>query len=172
MPSEEPTVNSADMVSKSKLLAGSFGSRSIRIMANARNDIREIVTTAFALLIEPIAIVRLNAVTLSLPRTIALRFMRTAARVLTFMPPAVDWEAPPTHMRKSTKIKVTLRNPAGLTDTNPELRGVVELNIDCATLSYVLSPASELFCSRAKNTTMLMNRIMLVVYSAILVLRL
>ena len=92
-------------------------------------------TVYLARLIEPMAIVRSNAITRSLPFTMAFRFRRTAARVLTFIPPAVDCEDPPTHIRKSTNIRVTFRNPAGFTDMNPELRGVVALKMDCAILS-------------------------------------
>lgn len=86
--------------------------------------------TAPARLIDSWEIVRLNAVTLSLPNIIALRLTSIAPNVFTFIPPAVDCDAPPIHIRNIMKIRVPFRNEAGLTDTKPELLGVVELKID------------------------------------------
>ena len=56
--------------------------------------------TAPARLIDSWDIVRLKAVTLSLPNIIALRLTSIAPNVLTFIPPAVDCGAPPENWLK------------------------------------------------------------------------
>ena len=74
-----------------------------------------------------------------------------AANVFTFIPPPVDCDAPPIHIRKRTMRRVTFMKRAGLSDTNPALRGVAELNTDWVTLSAMSIPCMVLLYSRQKN---------------------
>ena len=57
------------------------------------------------------------------------------AKVFTFMPPAVDCDPPPTHIRKTNIISVTFIIDAGLTEAKPDDRGTNELKTDCTILS-------------------------------------
>ena len=143
IPSDDPTVNRAEQLSKSSAFVGSSGSSDIRISEYIRYETIDNATTAFARRIEPMAMERLNAVTYSRPVTIDLRLSHIAAMVLTLIPPAVDWDPPPIHIRNKMNKIVTSRKPAGLSDEKPALRGVTELNMDCTILSDIVMPASE-----------------------------
>ncbi len=110
-------------------------------------------TTALARRMESVAMVRWKAVTRGEPVTMARRLSHIAARVLTFIPPPVDCEPPPAHMRKSIMTSVTLRKPSGLTELNPALRGTAELNTDWVIFSIRVMPRRELEYSSTKNST-------------------
>lgn len=116
-------------------------------------------TTAFALRIEPTAMVREKAVTDGRPETIDLRFKHIAAKVLTFIPPAVDCEPPPIHIRNITTINVAGRNPAGFTEEKPALLGVAELNTDWVIFqrgsslqAYCYTRAQKMPCCQMRTT--------------------
>ena len=90
----------------------------------------ERVTTALARRIENTDMFLRKALILVRPVIMALRLSKMAAKVLTLIPPAVLWDAPPIHISMRITTIVTLRNPAGLTDENPALRGTALLNTD------------------------------------------
>lgn len=151
IPNESPTVNNADADSNSNGFNGKSGSSPTIIIEYIPYEIIEIATTAFARLIEPTDTVRPNAVTLSLPVIIALKLSNIAANVLTFIPPAVDCDAPPIHISIIIIRIVILVNDTGFNEVNPELRGTNELNTDCMIFSYNVIPAKVLLYSNIKN---------------------
>ena len=130
MPSDDPTVNSAEIVSNMSDFGGSPGSRSNIVVVKINSEKMDIAITALALLIDADDMVRLQTTTLFLPSMVARRFSSDAATVLTLIPPAGDCEAPPIHISITTISIVTGENMVGLRDVNPELRGQVALNID------------------------------------------
>ena len=101
----------------------------------------------------------------------AFRFNIIVANVLTFIPPAVDWDAPPIHIRNRNISMVTFRNETGLTDEKPEERGTEELNHDCTTLCHTGIPSRVLSYSNRKNSNVDTKVRIREVTSTILVLR-
>lgn len=115
---------------------------------------------------------RLKDVASFCPNIIERRFMSDAQSVLTLIPPAVDCDEPPIHMRNSVNIRVTFKNDAGFTETKPELRGVVALKMDWNIWSRILNPDRVLLRSNIQNMTALMANMQSVAYNDNLVLTL
>ena len=130
MPNDDPTVNSAEIVSNIIDFGGSSGSRSNIAVVKRNSENIDSAITALALLIDADDMVRLQVTTLFLPRIVARRLSRDVATVLTLMPPAVDCDAPPIHISIIIISIVTGENPKGFSDMKPELRGQVALKTD------------------------------------------
>ena len=59
-----------------------------------------------------------------------LRFKNRTATVLTFTPPAMDWEDPPIHIKRQPRKIVEGWKSAGLTEAKPVVLGRIALNND------------------------------------------
>ena len=127
MPNEEPTVNNADADSKARSFTERSGSKITRIKVSKKYDKMESPMTALARLIDITDRVRPKTVIYFLFVTIDLRLSSIAANVFTLIPPAVDCDAPPIHIKNIINRSVAGRNDTGLTDANPELLGIDEL---------------------------------------------
>lgn len=98
IPNDEPVVKTAETDSKITSVGLLAGSSAIKVQLIIMVNSIERVITAFARRTECMAMLRLKAFTPFRPVTIDLRFNKRTPKVLTFIPPAIDCEAPPIHI--------------------------------------------------------------------------
>lgn len=98
IPNDEPVVKTAETDSKITSVGLMAGSSAIKVQLIIMVNSIERVITAFARRTECMAMLRLKAFTPFRPVTIDLRFNKRTPKVLTFIPPAIDCEAPPIHI--------------------------------------------------------------------------
>ena len=130
MPREEPTVLTAEIVSKSNAFGDKCGSITTSVTKVAVITISEPKIVASARRTDSGEISRLNIVTASRPRITAIKFAIATAIVLTLMPPAVDCDAPPIHIKMVYAISERSERDARLILLKPAVRGATALKME------------------------------------------
>ena len=82
-----------------------------------------------------------------------LRFKNRTATVLTFTPPAMDWEDPPIHIKRQTRRIVEGWKSAGLTEAKPVVLGRIALNNDWTIFVKKLMSLSVPSYSKIRKST-------------------
>lgn len=168
----DPTVLNADTHSKVMAKSDVPGSRMLMMKINSNKTPNDITTVALERRIESCDSSRPNTSTRSVPRNTATRFSTTTAKAFTLIPPAVDCEPPPTHIRNRYISNVCTPKPAKSTLVKPAVRGHVALKNACVHLSATDMPAKAAFHSKTAMPTVPSTSSRKVTISTIFVFRL
>ena len=169
---DEPTVPKAEIHSKATALNDKSGSTMLVSSIPTESTSIETMMVALALWTELRVSSLLCISILDCPRITARTFRHATARVFTLMPPAVDCDAPPTHIRNIYTSAEWVQNVVRSMLMKPAVLGLAELKNACVTFQNALLPAKAEFHSKAASRAVPANRRMAVVPRAILVLML
>lgn len=136
------------MVSKRRPLGDISGSMATSIRKNTMIVIKDPKIVAEARRTDSADSSLLNSVTDVFPRITEKKLEMATAKVLTFIPPAVDWEPPPIHIKTEYTMIVSNEKLVRSTLLKPAVLGVTELKKDCTILSSMSMWTKALFHSK------------------------